>query len=217
MITILVQLKKTDNILDYEYYHVFHGYISELLGNEKYGCQGHDYVYSNICGGRCTPEGFVFPENPYFYLRTDNENVWKNFIKNICSKKEIMEGFSVEGFTVVDTKLSKSVFETDASTPILVSKKYNFVNNLSREELIDSENYMVDSIKRKASEIGFAVDPSLSIRILLQRKHRNINYRGTINTGRNFKIRISCDERTKEFILVHGIGRSTGCGFGFLI
>lgn len=217
MITILVQLKNTDNILGYEYYHVFHGYISELLGNEKYGEQSNEYVYSNICGGRCAIDGFIFPNNPYFYIRTDNERVWNNFVKNIASKKEIMNGFSVEGFTLVDTKLSSTTFETDASTPILVSKKYNFVPNLSSEELIDSENYLVDSVKRKAAEVGFEVDPNLSIKILMQRKHRNIKYRGVINTGRNLKLRINCDDKTKEFILVHGIGRSTGCGFGFLI
>jgi len=218
MITILIQLKETEKILGYEYYHVFHGYISELLGNDRYGHEAGDYVYSNICGGRCTTDGFSFPgNNPYFYIRTDNEKVWQNFLKNIKNKKNIMEGFIVEGFSIVDTKLNGSVFETDASTPILVSKKYNLVANLSREELIDTEKYMVESVRRKANELGVSIDDSLSIKVLLQRKPRNINYRGIINRGRNLRLRINCDEKTKEFILVHGIGRSTGCGFGFLI
>ena len=217
MITLLIKLKETEKILGYEYYHVFHGYISELLGNNSYGKRANDYVYSNICGGRCTADGFSFPGNPYFYIRTDKEEVWSNFLKNISSKKNIMDGFIVEGFTVVDTKLSRNVFETDASTPILVSKKYDRTYNLSHDELADSEKYMVESIKRKAEEIGVDIDPDLSIKVLLQRKHRTINYRGIINNGRNVRVRINCDDKTKEFILVHGIGRSTGCGFGFLI
>jgi CRISPR-associated endoribonuclease Cas6 len=217
MITILVQLKETEKILGYEYYHVFHGYISELLGNNQYGREVNDYVYSNICGGRCTTDGFYFPGKPYFYIRTDNEGVWQNFLKNIRNKKNIMDGFVVDGFTILETKLSRTVFETDASTPILVSNKYRLVKNLSREELYDTENYMVESIRRKAKELGVSIDNDLSIKILTQRSPRNINYRGTINKGRNLKLRINCDDKTKEFILVHGIGRSTGCGFGFLI
>ena len=217
MITILIQLKKTEKILGYGYYHIFHGYVSELLGNEKYGEQSNDYVYSNICGGRCTVDGFVFPNNPYFLIRTDNEGVWSNFLKNISLKKNIMDGFIVEGFTLVDTELSRSVFETDAASPILVSKKYSLVKNLSHDEIVDSEKYMVNSIKNKASELGVEIDPNLSIKVVLQRKNRTINYRGVINNGRNFKLRINCDDKTKEFILVHGIGRSSSCGFGFLI
>jgi CRISPR-associated endoribonuclease Cas6 len=217
MITIIVQIKETEKVLGYEYYHVFHGYISELLGNDRYGHEASDYVYSNICGGRCTTDGFSFPGNPYFYIRTDNEKVWQNFLKNIKDKKNIMDGFIVEGFSIVDTKLSSNVFETDASTPILVSKKYSKVRNLSREELIETEKYMVESVRRKAKELGVGIDDNLSIKVLTQRKWRNINYRGVINRGRNLRLRIDCDDKTKEFILVHGIGRSTGCGFGFLI
>jgi len=217
MITILVQLKETEKVLGYEYYHVFHGYISELLGNDRYGHEASDYVYSNICGGRCTTDGFSFPGNPYFYIRTDSDKVWQNFLRNIRVKKNIMEDFVVEGFTVVDVKLSGSIFETDASTPILVSQKYKLTNYLSREELADTEKYMVESVRRKARELGVSIDENLSIKVLTQRKTRNINYRGIINRGRNFRLRINCDDKTKEFILVHGIGRSTGCGFGFLI
>ena len=217
MITILVQLKETEKVLGYEYYHVFHGYISELLGNDRYGHEASDYVYSNICGGRCTTDGFSFTGNPYFYIRTDSDKVWQNFLRNIRVKKNIMEGFVVEGFTVVDVKLSGSIFETDASTPILVSKKYKLTNYLSSEELADTEKYMVESVRRKARELGVSIDENLSIKVLTQRKTRNINYRGIINRGRNFRLRINCDDKTKEFILVHGIGRSTGCGFGFLI
>lgn len=218
MITILVALKETKNVLGYGYYHVFHGYISELLGNDTYGKLANDYIYSNICGGDFTVDGFTFGKSkPYFYIRTGNEKVWQNFLKNISRKKNILEGFTVDGFSVVNDNLSRNVYETNAFTPILVSKKYNNTSNLSSDEILDSEKYMVESVKRKAKEIGFDVDPNLSIEILVQRKNRKINYRGIINNGRNLKLRLNCNEKTKEFILSHGIGRSTGCGFGFLL
>ena len=216
-ITILIQLKKTEKILGYEYYHVFHGYISELLGNETYGKHHNDYVYSNICGGRCTSEGFSFPENPYFYIRTSSNEVWNNFLKNINRKKNIMDGFSVEGFTIIDTNLNVNTFETDAASPILLSNKYKKMDVLSHDDLVRVEEYLVNTIRKKAEEVGFEIDPHLSITITRQRKHRDIMYRGVVNKGRNLKLRINCNNETKEFVLTNGLGRSTGCGFGFLI
>lgn len=217
MITILVQLKKTEKILGYEYYHVFHGYVSKLLGNEKYGQVDNDYVYSNICGGRCTDGGFYFPSKPYFFIRTNNDAVLNNFLSNLSRQMNIMEGFIVDGFTLVDTDLSSNIFETDAASPILVSKKYRRVENLSKEEILDTERYLVNSIKHRARELNTDIDENLSIKILSQRRSRNIKYRGFVNKCRNFRLRIDCDNETKEFILTHGIGRSTSCGFGFLI
>ena len=218
MITILVALKQTKNVLGYEYYHVFHGYISELLGNDSYGKMSNDYIYSNICGGDFTVDGFDFRNStPYFYIRTSNEKVWQNFIKNISNKKNIMEGFEVDGFSVVNDNLKRNVYEPNAFTPILVSKKYNKFNNLSNDEILDCEKYLVETVKKKAEEAGFEIDPNLSIEILVQRKNRKIKYRGYINNGRNLKLRLNCDDKTKEFILTHGVGRSTGCGFGFLL
>ena len=217
MITILVVLEKTSKLLSYEYYPEFHGYMSKLLGNEKYGTTLNDYVYSNICGGRCTKEGISFDENPYFYIRTSNESVWSNFAKNAVKKKEIFDGFKVMGFNLINTPLDKKYYETDASTPILVSKKFNKLDNLSSDEIKDTEKYLIDNLIKRAKDSGFEIDPNISIKIVLQRSHRDINYRGFINKGRNLKLKIICDESTKEFILTHGLGRSTSCGFGFLI
>ena len=217
MITILVVLEETEKILSYGYYHILHGYISKLLGDNNYGKLTNDYTYSNICGGRCTTEGFKFSGKPYFFIRTDKDEVWKNFLTNIAKMKQIFDGFKVLGFDIVNLDLKRKWFETDASTPILVSKKYNKVDNLSPSEIKESEQYLVNSVTKKASELGVEIDPNLSISITLQRPHRNIVYRGIINKGRNVRLKINCDEKTKEFILIHGLGRSTSCGFGFLI
>ena len=217
MITILVVLEKTKKLLWYEYYHIFHGYISELLGDNNYGSELNNYVYTNICGGRCEKDGFSFPDNPYFYIRTSCDGVWRNFLNNINKKKQIFEGFRVLGFNIIETSTSKKYYETDASTPILVSKKYNLFDNLSSEEIIESEKYLLNNIIKRANKAGFNIDPNLSIKIILQRKHRDIKYRGITNKGRNIRLKIECNEPTKEFILTHGLGRSTSCGFGFLI
>ena len=217
MVNIIVILEKTKKPLRYGYSSLLHGYMSELLGNENYGKSLSDYTYSHFIGGKRTNDGIVFEDNPYFYIRTSKEEVWKNFLKNISRKKFIFEGYNVLGFNVMDMNLDKEYFETDSSTPILVSKKYNLFDVLSQKELYDTEDYLVKSIINKGKDFGIDIDKNLSIKIVSQKKHTDVFYRDIINKGRNFKLKITCDKPTKEFILTYGIGRSTSCGFGFLI
>lgn len=216
MITLVVFLKKTESTLGYGYQHIFHGYISELLGDNSYGNQLNKYTYSNLCGYKCTKAGLVFKNNPYFYIRTSSEEVWKNFLSNIKKKINIFDGFSIESFTMKEISLDKPFYETNPSSPILVSKKFKS-DTLTNEEIEENERYLVNNVINKAKEYGFDADKNLSIKIISQKRHTDIMYRGIINKGRNFRLSISCDGPTKEFILTHGLGRSTSCGFGFLI
>ena len=76
---------------------------------------------------------------------------------------------------------------------------------------------MIQTIASKAEKRGFNIDKNLSIKIVKQHNHKDINYRGIINKGRVFVLIINCNQETKEFIMLNGIGRSCGCGFGFII
>lgn len=217
MITIKVILKKTEKPLKYGYEHVFHGYISDLLGNNTYGTHKSKYSYSNICGGIPKEEGLVFSGNPYFIIRTNDEETWQNFLSNISKKVNVMENMIIEGFSVDDTNTEKKIFRTLPSSPILVSKKYDKYNHLGPEELLSCEKYLINSVLVKAKECGFSVDPNLSIRIKEQKNHVNVRYRDIFNKGRNFLFEINSNNETKEFILTHGLGRSCGCGFGVIV
>lgn len=219
MITILVLLAKTKQVLSYRYRQDFHGYICNLLGNNHYKTPQNDYTYSNICGGRCTKEGIKFDGIPHFYIRTNSDSVLHNFMRNLSNTQfyNNLKGFHVLGFQIIESVLDKEFFETDASTPILVSKKYNHINLLSCAEINDTEKYLTESVFRKAKEMNIEIDSKLSIKITKQRMHRDIQYGHAINKGRNLVLGINCNRETKEFILLHGIGRSSSCGFGFLI
>jgi len=216
LLTVRVVLKETREILPYNYCHKFKGYVSNLLGCETYNTKKNDYVFSFLCGGRLTKRGIIFHDNPFFYFRTSDQNVWNLFTQNLKEHTKLFGSFEVLGWEVVPTNLKKTVFETDAASPILVSKKYSYVNDLSSDQLKDTENYLVSSVLNKANEYGFNVDDNLKISIIKQRMHRDVAYKGAINKGRNVKLRIECNEDTKAFILSQGLGRSTGIGFGFI-
>ena len=215
MIEICVYLKNSGKPLSYEYHTSFHGYISELLGNDNYGTTVRNYSYSNLCGGVCTKDGIVFHNNPYFLVRTKDDAVWKRFCENINKKRRIADGYDVIGWDLREVDCNPIFFRTESSSPILLPKRFSG-DVLSDEEKDDAEKYLVSSVKARAKESGFDIDEGIQIKIVSQFHHYDVNYRGVINKGKNLKLKIISDEKTKEFILLNGLGKSTGIGFGFV-
>lgn len=217
MFDIKVILKKTDVVLSYDYFHKMHGYVCNVLGNTFHKSMLNNYIYTNLLGGDNTKDGIVFKENPYFLIRTDDCSVLANFLNNLPNNKLLFDGLEIECFTSYPTISKKSYFRTVKSSPILVSKNYDRKDVLSKDDLNETEKYLIESIHKHAIEYGFEVDSNLSIKIIRQHNHKDIRYRNILNKGRVFELQIKCDNKTKEFILLHGIGRSVGSGFGFLI
>lgn len=218
MFDIKVALKKTDKVLPYDYYYKMHGFICNLLGNNFYCSMQNNYIYSNLMGGDYTKDGIVFKEQPYFFIRTDDDTVLANFLNSLSNNKtKLFEGFEIEGFMTLLPKIKTSYFRTVKSSPILVSKTFDKKDNLSNDDLKETEKYLVESVIRHAKEYNVSIDENLTIEIIRQHKHKDILYKETINKGRVFELKINANKETKEFIISHGIGRSTGSGFGFLI
>lgn len=219
MLEIKVILKKIDYLIPYDYYNRMHGYVSNLLGNETYGKNINKYIYSNLIGGENIKNGIKFINNPYFIIRIDdNDNeIKRRFIDNIKSHTELFFGLSVLGVSWENINIdSKTNFRTLKQSPILVSKKFTFTNYLNNEEIKECEEFILKTIKEKAIASNFKIDENLTIKITRQHNHKDINYRGVINKGRVFELHINANAETKKFIMLNGIGRSCGCGFGFI-
>lgn len=217
---IKVFFKKTEAILPFDYFANFHSFIVKLLGDDKYGMRQNDYVYSNIRGWKPRKDlgGFVFEDAPYFNIRTNSEIVWGNFTRNLPSVRQFMEGFDIDGWTIEETNLNRRVFETCYESPILIgNNKKDAYAPLSNEMKKKYEQYLKNGIFKAAESCGVRIDENLSIRIMYDHGTSYIKYRGIHNIGRRFRLYIECDENTKEFILTHGLGRSCGCGFGYIL
>lgn len=212
-----VILNKINYCIPYDYYNRHHGYVTKIMGDESYGSITNRYIYSNLIGGENTSDGIKFNDNPYFKIRIDDNDILlkQKFLQNIASNYELYYGLKVEGFTIKDVNVEKNTYRTLKQSPILISKKYK-KDYLTEEDLFDTEKYLIDSIMRKSETVGFDIDPNFSLKIKRMHNHKDILYNGIINKGRVFELEIKSNQETKNFILLNGIGRSCGTGFGFI-
>lgn len=217
---IKIVLKKIDHIIPYDYYQRMHGAVCRITGvNETYGSKCNRYIYTNLIGGENTTKGIVFKNNPYFIIRFSSidTELFSNIVNNITSDKRLFLGLEIDGvFSPTDTNVDRYLFRTMKQSPILISKKYDksYINN--SEIVEDVEKSLIENIKNKALECGFVVDKDLKIKIKSIHNNKTINYNGIFNVGRVFELLIYANEDTKNFILLNGLGRSCGCGFGFI-
>lgn len=217
MIEIKLFTNKPNKLVPYDYVNKMHGVVCRLLGNENYQTPINDYVYSFLNGGVFLKNGIRFENNPYFFIRLNNFNIFKSFIENINKNNELFYGLIIEGFYepyLQDT--DKTIFKTLPSSPILIPKRYDKYKILPEDEKSHIEDYMKNSVLKKGLENGITLDNNLEIKIKKEHRHCDITYCNIINKGRVFDLEINTNSKTKEFILLNGIGRSCGIGFGFI-
>ena len=208
------------NNVSYDYYYKLHGFISKLLPSKSYGKNINEYVYTNLIGGENLKNGIKFNDNPYLIIRFDNNNnvLKRTLIDNIKKCVTLFDDIKIIGINWETTdRYKQNIFYTVKQSPIIIGqKRFKFQDFLSADELKECERLLFNSIKEKAKEMNFTIDENLEIKIMQQYNHKDINYRGIINKGRVFKLKISSNEETKKFILINGVGNSCGCGFGFI-
>ena len=213
---IKLNLDIAGNTVPYGYEMALHGYVSSVIGNEMYDKRGSNYVYTNFIGIKPSGDSYKVNGEPYFLLRLSSGEQLNRFLKNFPSKPEIFEGVTIKSISPCYDDEDNKVFSSTPASPIILPKKYDSKDHLTREELNDCENYLIANVRRTANQFGFTLDNNFSIKILRQKKHSNYYYRGWMNKGRNLTIEINGNSETKNFILSHGIGRCTGIGCGFL-
>lgn len=201
---------------DHNYTQKMHGFVSNLMGDNNYGNIGGDYHYSKIYGlnpGGTIKPGFI----GYFIVRMTREK-FKSLTENWDKCKNTgIYGLELYGLLPSFTDLGKGVFKTNIYSPIMFStKSINRKDSLSDDELRHCEKYLMNNIKDKANALNFTLDENLSIRILKQNKPSYQMLHRYRNVGRVFDLEINCNEETKEFILINGLGQSSKCGFGFI-
>lgn len=219
MIEIKIILNKVNHFIPYDYYNRLHGYVVKLFGNSTYGMGVNRYIYTNLIGGENLKEGIKFNIEPFFIVRIDKNDseLMFNFIKNIKDNQELFFGLTVKGVSWEEKNVKEQfIFSTNKVSPILISKHYNFQRILYKDDFVNIENYLMNIIKNKAKLVNFKLDENLSFKIDSSYNHKDINYKGIKNRGRVFRFKIKANEETKRFILLNGVGKSCGCGFGFI-
>lgn len=219
---IKVYVTQGNKPIGYDYHRKLHGFVSKLLGNETYGSTTNNYVYSNLNVPEYKKDGIWLKNGKgYFIIRTNNPQAFVNFITNYdtLKDKEIFYDIHLDGFNLsqIDS-VKKTKFRTMIQSPILINGDKNLLRKdwLDDNDIHKCENYITNNIIEKAKSLNVSLDKDLKVKIKNQKKHSDIVYNGVYNKGRVFDLEINCDDNTKEFILLNGIGRSCGIGFGMI-
>lgn len=205
--------------IPYYYHNKLHGYLTQIFKNDNYGKIINNFTYTNLIGGENKNNGIVFHTNPYFIVRINEDKLsdFEELKEKISTHTELFYGLHIVDVSVTVRKVNnQTMFKTVKQSPILVAKGYNHTNYLNEQYIKETEEYLLNSIKNKAEVAKFKLDKNLKIKIVKQHNHKNINYKGGINKSRVFEFEINGNDETKEFIMINGMGRSCGCGFGFI-
>lgn len=220
ILEIEIFVKQGKQPIGFDYHKKLHGWLSNLLGNDCYGKNVNDYTYSYIARPMYKKDGIHLKDKKgSFVVRTSSPNVLRNFLNNYDKHKddEMFYGVYPDGFKFLQiNNVNKGRFRTMVHSPILVNGFYDKKDWFDDNDIKRCEEYLVDSVFKKAKASGFTADENLSIKIKNQKKHSDIVYSGVHNKGRVFDLEINCNEETKEFILLNGLGRSCGIGFGMI-
>lgn len=216
MYDVLMFIKNRNFLLDYNYRNKLHGYVSNLMGDNQYGKIFHNYKYSNIIGGELTNKGIFFKEDAYFIIRIERDIDKSILLNNISNHLTLFNGLVLNNINIVKVDYNKTSFRTLKESPILISKKFDKVDYINNNNFSIIEDELIKSIKERGKLANIEIDPNLNIKIYKQYNHKDTLYNNIINKGRVFELKINCDEKTKKFILLNGLGRSIGCGFGFI-
>lgn len=186
-------------------YTKMHGVAGRLFGDNCYGDKKNSYLYTPI----------VF-ENGYdtFYFRTETTENIDSLKNELSSNNGLFNGSVIAGVRKNTNDLSKSKFQT--VTPIILSKKF------SKELRIDKSMY--DEIGKDLTQktidmllsYGYDCGEGFSIKIIKLGKRHAIKVHDNYKFCFHAFLEIKGDEKAKELILLHGLGRSCSQGFGFI-
>lgn len=203
------------------YRSALHGYAIKLCNDDnQHGQSTNNYHYSSIEGMRHV-KGAIAPHTHYrqhFTIRTAEPKILCNILSRINDNREVFGGIRVKKHHLKPVNYQKCIFSTRCMSPILLSDNFDKVRGqLNNDQVTIAERYLENSVKRRMQQYGLECDPELRIVILKQHDHQTVvKYKDRTIQGRNLILRITANDETKKFILTHGLGRSTGIGFGFI-
>lgn len=217
-----VYLQKFNHFIPYDYQSKMHGFIVKVLGDNNYGKNYNRYHYTNLIGCTNKTEGMVYSKECYFYVRLKKNDIelQEKLINNLIKhKNDMFYGLKIAGISmpIIESLEDRTHFRTVRVSPCLIARRHDKQRTFDSNLITQTEKYFLRCIRNKAKSCGFNLDENLSIEIRNVHENKTSVYRGLHNNGRVLEFIIRANAETKNFILVNGLGRSCGCGYGFLI
>lgn len=221
-----------------DYEHMLHGFMCENIPINGYMKDTKPFIYSNlkesrlrskkqaVCG-KSTLYHTSFQSDGVFYIRTADPIIIDLVKKNIKKGMIVIPHAyvsSVKSKTITPSTIGESKYlKSYPSSPILIQTNFDKVENVWEPKYQDIEEYLKNNVESRAKRIGVPIG-DFTIDILEMTSSKPIRVKSLAKDpegtsyiiGRNMTIKVNGDQTVKEFIMLHGIGRSLGLGFGFM-
>lgn len=213
---IFLKILNENKIISYDHQHLLTGTIHKWLGwNEEHG-EVSLYSFSQLEGGKATPNGLQFERETSFFFSSHNPDLIKNIIKGIQADPTMFNGLVVlEVIMQEDPDLSDRELFFVAS-PIFIKRR----NGEKVDHIIYNDQRanacLLETLLSKMEKAGMS-DETLRIRFednYPKAGTKKITYNGVQNRASWCPVVIEGKTETKLFAWNVGLGNSTGIGFG---
>ena len=211
-----LKIQTTNKVIPFDHQAILTGTIHKWLGwNEEHG-KVSLYSFSQLEGGKATPNGLRFERDISFFFSSHNSLLIKKIVAGIQIDPSMFHGMVVSEIIIQeDPDLSGRNLFFSAS-PIFIKRRV--------EEKVDhilfddprANACLKETLQTKMNEAGI-VDESFDIRFETNYPKagtKKITYNGIQNRANWCPVIIEGNSETKLFAWNVGLGNSTGIGFG---
>lgn len=203
-------------IIPFDHQPLLTGTIHKWLGWNKEHGEISLYSFSQLEGGKATPNGLLFDRGTSFFFSSHNPELIKKIISGVQADPDMFHGFTVAEIIIQeDPDLSDRELFFVAS-PIFIKRR----NGEKVDHIIYKDSRANASLKEtllsKLEKAGMN-DESFQIRFeenYPKAGTKKITYNGIQNRANWCPVIIEGKPETKLFAWNVGLGNSTGIGFG---
>lgn len=211
-----LKIRTTNEIIPFDHQPFLTGTIHKWLGQNNEHGELSLYSFSQLEGGKATPQGLRFERGTSFFISCHNSNLIRKLIGGIQIDPNLFYGLTVlEIIIQEDPDLSDRELFFVAS-PIFIKRR----NGEKVDHIIYNDqranDCLMETLLSKMEKAGIS-DETLRIRFekdYLKAGTKKITYNGVQNRASWCPVIIEGKPETKLFAWNVGLGNSTGIGFG---
>ena len=213
---IYLKIQTQNTIIPFDHQPLLTGTIHKWLGwNEEHG-KVSLYSFSQLEGGKATPNGLRFEKGTSFFFNSHHPDLIKKMVAGIQSDPSLFYGLTVMEIIIQEDPdfTDRNLFFT--ASPVFIKRRVEDQIKHIRFDDPLAGTYLKETLQTKMEEAGIA-DESFEIRFETtypKAGTKMITYNGIRNRANWCPVIIEGKPETKLFAWNVGLGNSTGIGFG---
>ena len=211
-----LKIQTSNKIIPFDHQPLLTGTIHKWLGRNDEQGKVSVYSFSQLEGGKATPNGFRFERGTSFFFSSHNSNLIKKMVAGIQSDPSLFYGLTVMEIVIQEDPdfADRNLFFT--ASPVFIKRRVgDQVNHIKFDDPLAGA-YLKETLQTKMGEAGIE-DESFDIRFETSYPKagtKKITYNGVQNRANWCPVIIEGNPETKLFAWNVGLGNSTGIGFG---